>query len=138
MVAGLLAFSADQNTLAIAILIPVLGVLSPLLIAAQINRNARATKELDWEREDEVARRAAETAQLLIERQTDLDKKTDEVARRAEEAAKLLLEQQIGLDKKTDEVATLVASQTASTTVVLEKIHTLANGQMTSALRSEL
>lgn len=110
---ALLAVTPTTNTLLIAILIPILGVVSPLLIARQINKNARETKELDWEREDIVAEKAAEAARLVVERQLALDAKTDEVAR-------------------------LVATSTTTTNDQLEKIHGLVNSQLTQAVRSEL
>ena len=145
MIAELFALASDQNTLIIALLIPILGVLSPLLIASQINRNARATKKLDWERQDEVASRAeavalqaAEAAKLVVERQDALDIKTDAVAAQAASTAELVVERHNVLDKKTDEVARLVASSTSETNQQLATIHGLVNSQMTQAIRSEL
>ena len=120
MLSALLALTTSTNTLLIAILIPVLGVVSPLLIAWQINGNTRRTKQLDWDREDEVALRA------------------EKVAKQAAEAAKLVVDRQDVLDKKTDEVARQVASQTTIVNDQLEKIHGLVNSQMTAAIRSEL
>lgn len=120
MIAFIIALTKEQNTLAIALLIPILGVVSPLLIAGQINRNSRAQKVLDWEREDKVAARA------------------EAVAAKAAEAAELVIKRQEALDAKTDEVARLVASSTNETNTQLQKIHGLVNSQYTEAIKSEL
>lgn len=111
--AGLLALTSTTNTLLIAILIPILGFVSPLLIARQINANARKTKVLDWEREDAVAAKAEAVAEKAADRQ-------------------------IAIDKKTEEVARLLAVSTNNTTTKLEQIHGLVNSQMTEAIRHEL
>ena len=120
MIFNVLGLTPETNTLLIAMLIPILGVVSPLLIARQINRAAHNAKQEDWERQDVVAERA------------------EAVARQAAEAAALVIERQHQLDEKTDEVARQVASSTNVTNTQLEKIHGLVNSQMTQAIRSEL
>lgn len=104
-----LAFSSTTNTLIIALMIPMLGVVSPLLVAGQINKNARATKEQDWARQDLVAERVAA------------------VAEEAAKAATFVVQRQAVIDEKTDEIVLQV-----------EKIHGLVNSQLTQAVKSEL
>jgi hypothetical protein len=123
----LLALTPEQNTLAIALLIPILGVASPLLLAGLVAKNNRDSKQQDWDRQDIVAERA------------------EKVALDAAHTAELVVERQHSLDQKTDEVARLVASSTTTTNEQLtaqnkklEEIHVLVNSQMTEALRSEL
>ena len=120
MIFGLLGLTPESNTLLIALLIPILGVVSPLLIARQINKAAHDSKQDDWDRQDIVAERA------------------EAVAKQAAEAASLVIERQHELDVKTDEVARRVEMSTNMTNTQLEKIHGLVNSQMTQALRSEL
>lgn len=77
-------------------------------------------KQEDWARQDEVARRAAEVADQLLEKQK-------ETAAKTAEAAALLIEN--------NEV---VAKTARITNTKLDVIHTLVNSNVTTVLQSEL
>jgi len=98
-------------------------------------RNTRAERAQDYARQDQVA--------------ADLQKRQDEVAEKAAEAAELLATAQKASADKAAEAAALllksnekVANTAAKTAQVtsdkLDVIHTLVNSNMTAAMQSEL
>jgi len=115
----------------------------------------RDEKLEDWRRQDEVADRvaaaaaevakqAADAADLLVQAQQDTITRTDEVARQGAAAATLLLAAQRETIARTDEVARLAEAADQRThaqlTAVSEqatKIHILVNNDMTIALANE-
>jgi len=52
-----------MNTILVAVIV---SVVSPMLLAYLTNRQRRMEKREDWARQDEVARRAEEAAELLV------------------------------------------------------------------------
>lgn len=99
-----------MTTIAVVVIAAVVG---PLLLSMLNNRQALAREERSNERQDAVATKAAEAADLLAEAQAETIKKTDEVAR--------------------------VAAETTS--VIGEKlgvIHDLVNSNVTALKQSEL
>ena len=80
----------------------------------------REEKQEDWRRQDEVARRAQEVAEQLLEKQK-------ETVEHTEEAAHLLVENN-----------KVVAKTARETNSKLDVIHTLVNSNMTAALQDQL
>jgi ATP-dependent Lon protease len=103
-----------------ALIISFFSTVSPLLLAYMTNRHTRADRAADWERQDKVARKAAEAADLLITSNARM-------AAKASEAAQLLV-----IDNKK------VAYNAALTLNKLDAVHTLVNSGMTAAIQSEL
>lgn len=97
----------------LALIVAVPAMLSPLLLSWLNNRNTQQAREQDWARQDEVAKRAAETSHKMLARQ---------------DAATAALE--------TASRATDLARQ--ETYSQLSAIHTLVNSNMTAALQAEL
>ena len=93
----------------------------------EVARNAAEQAESNHRRQDEVARRAAEQAEANHRRQ-------DEVARTAAETAQANL-QTAEANLAANERNRIVAVETSDK---LDTVHTLVNGQMTSAMQSEL
>lgn len=89
------------------------GIIGPLLLARQINRQRREERLEDYKRQDVVAQR-------LTDRQ-------DAAARQSAETAKLLL----AANER-------VARDTAATNGKLDVIHTLVNSTLSAALQAEL
>jgi len=111
------------------------AVLSSAMLSWLQGRNTRAERAQDYARQDQVA--------------ADLQKRQDEVAEKAAEAAELLATAQKASADKAAEAAALllksnekVANTAAKTAQVtsdkLDVIHTLVNSNMTAAMQSEL
>jgi hypothetical protein len=127
-----------DDTVWLAIVVAFSGTLSPVLLSYLTNRNRRAERKEDYDRQDAVAAQAAEAARLLAEQQTDIARKvrenavmasraTEEVAAKADEAARLLLDE----NRK-------VADRADQTIEKLDIIHTLVNSNMTAAMKAEM
>jgi len=112
--------SGISDVLWYAIIITVSTTVSPLILSYLNSRNTRRDRITDWARQDAVAKKAADTAEFLIESNAKM-------AAKAAEAAALLL----AGNKK-------VAMGTARTLEKLDVIHTLVNSNMTASMQSEL
>lgn len=66
------------------------AMLSPPLMAWITNRNRRLEKQEDYARQDAVAAKAAEVAQLLLDRQAEVSASTAEAARLLKENNKVV------------------------------------------------
>lgn len=103
-----------------AIIIAVSSTLSPLVLSFSTNRHAHADRLEDWARQDAIAKKAADAAELLIA-------SNRKMAAQAAEAASLLLDS----DKKRETTAAITVQK-------LDVIHTLVNSNMTASMQSEL
>jgi uncharacterized membrane-anchored protein YhcB (DUF1043 family) len=101
----------------------IVSVIAPTLLAFLTNRQRITERRMDWDRQD--AREKADR-----ERQ-------EAVAKQAAEAAELLLAEQRATKARTEEVAVLAARAASATDSQLKQIHTLVNSDMTAA-RQEL
>jgi hypothetical protein len=106
-------------------------VVSPSLLAWFTNRQRRAEKQQDWDRQDEVARQQKE----------DEERKTEA----AEEAARLNEERQDRIEKQAQEAARLLVesnkaiSDTAGVIIgKVDDVHDLVNSDLTKAKESDL
>jgi hypothetical protein len=69
---------SDHTTLYVAI---VATVVSPSLLALMTNRARRKDKQLDWAREDVVAKKAEEAARLLVESNKEIADKVEKASK---------------------------------------------------------
>jgi hypothetical protein len=104
----------------VAVVAAVGAVVSPLIMAVLVNRNARQMKSDDYARQDLVAAR-------LNARQDESERKAAEVAAQAAEAAALLVESNL----KQEEIAKVQGAK-------LDQIHTLVNSNLTAAMQDQL
>jgi polyhydroxyalkanoate synthesis regulator phasin len=114
------------------------SITAPLILARRTERMHREDQLADYQRQDQVAKVAAETAAAAA-------LQVQEVATLAAEAAARLEAAQAESIRRTDEVARLTASQAVQTDRKLDaidaqakRIHTLVNSDMTAARQSEL
>ncbi len=118
------------------------SITAPVLLVFLTGKQRRADDERaaerrhtekveDWARQDAVAAR-------LLEAQAASAAKAEEVARKAAEAAELLLGAQTESIVRTDEVARIAAEAQASTEARLVEIHGLVNSDMTAARQGQL
>ena len=127
----------------VTLVISVAGVIfasitAPLILAHRTERMHREDQLSDYQRQDAVAKAAAETARAAAEQVRD-------VAAQAAEAATVLQAAQAESIRRTDEVARLAeqqaaqaAGQLSDANSKLDVIHGLVNSAMTAALTSEL
>jgi hypothetical protein len=118
------------------------SITAPLILARRTERmhqeDMARTEQLhredlfaDYQRQDKVAKAAAETARAAAA-------EAREVAAQAAEAARLLQAAQAETIARTDEVARLTAEQADSTNGKLDVIHELVNSAFSAALASQL
>lgn len=101
--------------------------MSPLLLAWLNARTVQANKKADWDREDEVARRAAEAALALVAGQrVQIETAVETVS---------LVKEGISI---TSGLAESSAAASVKQGEQLTEIHTLVNSNMTTALSNEL
>lgn len=104
----------------LALIVAVPAMLSPLLMAWLTNRNRRMEKQEDYKRQDDVAAKAEQVAQLLLDRQTEVSAATTK-------AAALL------------EVNTKAVSETAAATQTqLKTLTGMVDGNFTRLMEAEL
>jgi hypothetical protein len=101
-----------DNIIWTALITAFVGILSPLLMAWQVNRNQRVLKKLDWDRQDQVANRLEEAAKTASARATEV-------------AAALIDSNQ------------LIADSAKETGAQLKQIHTLVNSDKTAGMERE-
>jgi len=101
----------------------IVSVIAPIMVAYLTNKQNRANKQMDWDRQDAVAREAK--------------RQQNEVAAQAATAADLLLQAQRETASRTEEVARVAALTARDQSSQLRQIHTLVNSDMTAA-RQEL
>lgn len=109
-----------DNSVELALIVAVPAFASPLLMAWLTNRNASKSKEEDYARQDEVARKAEKAANAL--------------AIKTDEAARLLKEN----NKVVAATAAQSQEQLKAISAVTNTIHTLVNSGFTAALQAEL
>lgn len=95
------------------------SITAPLILARQAEKMRRQDREADWDRQDEVARRAANATATVAASQK-------RIADQAAKAAEALLEANAKVAATADE-----------TNGKLDVIHALVNSQMTAAMQSE-
>lgn len=149
----LVALSSENNTLLIALLIPFLGIVSPLLLAWQLNRNSSSQKKADWKRQDEVAAEALRQQKAVAEEAIRQQKEVAEEARRRQqevadqvlETARLSQARQDATDLALGRVARLAATTSKDTVKQLVEIksvadqtHVLVNSSMMREMRKGL
>ncbi len=125
------------------------SITAPLILSHRTERMHREDQLEQYRREDEVAKRAQETAASLMAQQqqsaTAAATLVRQVAEQAAEAAAKLQAAQRESIKRTDEVARLAAQAAQKADAKLDqidlqakRIHTLVNSDMTAARQSEL
>jgi hypothetical protein len=126
------------SLIVIAVVAVFTSITAPLILARRTERMHREDQLADYQRQDQVARVAAETAVAAARQVREVASLAAEVAARLEAA-------QAESIRRTDEVARLTASQAVRIDGKLDaidaqakRIHTLVNSDMTAARQSEL
>jgi hypothetical protein len=107
------------ETVSLALIAGVIGLVSPMAMSWLTNRNRHQEKMEDYARQDAVAAQAAKAAALLAGKQ-------DEIAGATREAARLLV--------ANNERQALASADIGEK---LQVIHTLVNSNMTAAMQAE-
>lgn len=120
----------------VTLVISVAGVIfasitAPLILAHRTERMHREDMLSDYQRQDAVAKAAAETARAAAEQVRG-------VATQAAQTAEVLQAAQAESIRRTDEVARMTAQQSAHAEAKLDVIRGLVDGAMTAALQSEM
>lgn len=122
------------------------SIFAPLILATVTGRQQRMSKQQDWDRQDELAKRAEDAAKKLAGETaaTLVASQQETAAAVTETASKLLASQQKSIER-TDEVARLAAQgqdQTNKSLAALdasvEQVHRLVNQRLTEAIESGL
>jgi len=109
----------------------IVASLSPLLVWWFTRRAALADRKDEHERQDAIAEKAAEVADVAAETARLLAARQDEIADQAAEAARLLV-------KSNEKIASVAAKLGEETTASLNQIHTLVNSNLAEAKHKEL
>lgn len=104
----------------IALTVAIPAFFGPWIAIRANGRERRKDQQLTWERDDQVAEKAAEAAGLLLAAQQDLIARTDEVARHVAEEA------------------TVTSAKLDALDVQGKKIHTLVNQKLTDVTEKAL
>jgi len=117
-----MTISGDQFVAIVAGII--VALIAPALLAINTARLATLSKRQDWARQDLVAAR--------------LEKKQDDIAKAAQKTADLLVKAQEETIRRTDVVAKRAREADDDIQAQLKQIHTLVNSDMTAARKAEL
>jgi hypothetical protein len=105
----------------------------------------RRIKEEDWQRQDEVARRAdvarealAEASRQLLQRQDAAAEEARQVAAKLAETSKLAAVEAKQVSTKLDESTKRVETQARIQAAKLDQIHSLVNSNLTASMQSQL
>lgn len=116
-----------DNSVWLAIIAAVIGIMSPVLVSILASMSRSREKQEDWARQDLVAQRVEDAARLQTKRQDEVRKQVEDVATQAREAAKLLRISTAAAERNTQDIK-----------IDVKAVHTLVNSDKTERMKREL